>query len=42
MLLDIAGRGTGRESRFVDQQRFVLDRSVWREAMGWDLVLEDL
>lgn len=32
----------GGESGLVDQQRFVLDRSVGCEAMRWDLVFEDL
>jgi hypothetical protein len=38
---DLAGRDIMGESGLVDQQRFVLDRSVWYEAVGWDLVLED-
>jgi hypothetical protein len=41
MAFDLAGRDVGRESRLVDQQRFVLNRSIRRQAMGWDLVLKD-
>jgi len=35
-------RSHGRsEYRLVDQERLVPDRSVWRQAMGWDLVFEN-
>lgn len=41
MAFDLAGRDIRWESRLVNQQRFMLERSVWREAVGWDLVFED-
>jgi hypothetical protein len=41
MAFDIASRDIGRECRLVNQQRFVLDRRVGCEAVGWDLVFED-
>lgn len=41
MSFDLASHDIGLESRLVDQQRFVLDRGVRRQAMGGDLVLQD-
>jgi hypothetical protein len=38
---DLGGRGIMGKNGLVNEQRFVLDRSIWCEAVGWDLVLED-
>ena len=41
VFFNLASHDIGRECRLVDQQWFVLDRSIRRQAVGWDLVLED-
>lgn len=38
--LNIARRNGRDESGFVDHERFVLDRSVGRQTVGWDLMFE--
>jgi hypothetical protein len=39
--LDLTGSHVGSEGRLVDQKRFVLDRSIRRQAMSCDVVGED-